>query len=38
MPSTLPSRLWSQGAAILARIPMGKISETTKLILEVYDA
>ena len=27
----------SQGAAILARIPVGKISETTKLILEVYD-
>lgn len=27
----------SQGAAILARIPVSKISETTKLILEVYD-
>ncbi|WP_295030318.1 hypothetical protein [uncultured Methanobrevibacter sp.] len=27
----------SQPAAILARIPIGKISETTKLILEVHD-
>ena len=27
----------SQGAAILVRIPVGKISETTKLILEVHD-
>ena len=27
----------SQAAAILARIPVGKISQTTKLILEVYD-
>lgn len=27
----------SQPAAILARIPVGKISETTKLILEVHD-
>jgi len=27
----------SQAAAILARIPVGKISETTKLILEVHD-
>ena len=27
----------SQAAAILARIPVGKISQTTKLIIEVYD-
>ena len=27
----------SQDAAILVRIPVGKISETTKLILEVHD-
>lgn len=27
----------SQAAAILARIPVGKISQTTKLILEVHD-
>ncbi len=27
----------SQRAAILVRIPVGKISETTKLILEVHD-
>ena len=27
----------SQGAAILVRIPTSKISETTKLLLDVYD-
>jgi len=27
----------SQGAAIVVRVPVGKISETTKLILEVHD-
>lgn len=27
----------SQGAAILARVPVGQISQTTKLLLDVYD-